>query len=82
MNRIDLEKICKEVYGVGWQTKLAHALKLKSARSVRFWVAGDREIPHGVQWEIFDIAEKFYRDRLEKALRELEDFMLKKKQMI
>lgn len=43
-----LEQIGSMLFGRNWQTELAASLGLRDARAVRYWMAGDRKIPHGV----------------------------------
>jgi len=39
-----LHKLAEEVFGMGWQTKLAHHIDA-NPRTVRRWVSGDIPVP-------------------------------------
>lgn len=48
MTPIDLEKAGRALYGVYWQTPMAHALSV-NPRTVRRWASGESSIPPSVK---------------------------------
>ena len=47
MNATELKKVCKKLYGYGWQTRLAEQLGVDGS-TVRRWVSGAVPIPNPV----------------------------------
>lgn len=45
-----LHEIGVALFGQSWQSEMARALGMKDARRVRYWAAGERDIPAGV-WD-------------------------------
>ena len=44
MTPAQLRRIGERLYGPQWQTPLARALPIKSTRTIRYWLSGEREI--------------------------------------
>ena len=44
MTPAELRSIGERFYGPKWQTPLARALPLKTTRTIRYWLSGEREI--------------------------------------
>jgi hypothetical protein len=49
------------LYGDRWQSALAEAIDVHP-RTMRFWAAGDREMPEGAWRDVLAIAEERGRD--------------------
>lgn len=63
VNADRLRRFGEALYGSRWQTELARALGLSSARRVRQWLSGERGIPAGV-WDDLDALVKERRAEL------------------
>lgn len=72
VSRDDLEKACRILFGDQWQRSAAAALNV-SERTMRYWAAGERDVPEGVRNDLVRLLRERssqaaeYAGKLEKA---------------
>lgn len=70
MDREQLAKAGRLLYGPRWQSELARSLDVNDRR-VRQWMAGERPIPHGIWGDLAGLLKERQQEGLA-LLRELE----------